>query len=419
MTALRVLWITPELPYWPGGSGGSTRQHKLIAHLISRGHAVDVVAPIHPDQRAGAELLRATGATLHGMLRPPSRPREVLQAVRAAPAIAADVLRLPLIAWQTEVFWVGLRAIARQVLDDPRTRPDVILIEHDWAARWLRGLVDPQRHGRIPAACGLENLSWVMHRGQAAAAMRRSMRLHHEIESRRFARFDRRELSPYDLLLTMSDEDRERLHELLPEARTAVVPNGVDTRDLAATPLPDEPVALFTGTFGYAPNAEGLEWLLRHVWPGVTERVPGARLLVVGRGVPDRLVALAGPEVQITGWVKEMQPWFDQARLVLVPIRSGGGTRLKVLDALASGRPIVSTALGTDGIRVRDGEHALIADDADAFATAAARLLRDAELSRALATAGRELAASAYDWRTIGDHLADVLQGVAGAGFGS
>jgi glycosyltransferase involved in cell wall biosynthesis len=413
MTALRVLWITPELPFWPGGSGGSTRQHKLIAHLVARGHAVDVVAPIHPDQQAGAELLRATGATLHGRLRPPSRVREVMGAVRSRPAIAIDALRLPLVAWQTEVFWVELWETARRLLDDPDTRPDVILIEHDWAARWLRGLVDPQVHGRIPAVSGLENLTWIMHGLQAKAATRRAMKLHHALEARRFARFARRELPRFDLLLTMSDEDRERLLQFLPGASAAVVPNGVDIGDVEPTPLPAAPVALFSGTFGYGPNAEGLEWLLRHVWPRVTERVPEARLLVVGRGVPDRLAALAGPEVQITGWVDQMQPWFDQARLVLVPIRSGGGTRLKVLDALASGRPIVSTPIGADGIRLRHGEHALIADDPDAFAAATVRLLQDAPLSSQLGHAGRELAESTYDWRMIGDRLADQLEALS------
>src|SRR5207249_3780059 len=87
VSAMRVLWLTPELPYWPGGSGGSTRQHQLIAQLIARGHQVHVAAPIHPDQREGAARLRAAGATLHGVERPPSRVREVLAAVRARPSL--------------------------------------------------------------------------------------------------------------------------------------------------------------------------------------------------------------------------------------------------------------------------------------------------------------------------------------------
>jgi glycosyltransferase involved in cell wall biosynthesis len=408
VSAIRVLWLTPELPYWPGGSGGSTRQHQLIAQLAARGHEVHVVAPVHRTQRQGAALLEAAGATLHGVQRPGSRVGEVLAALRARPALALDALRMPLTAWQVEVFWTRLRPVARALLADPATRPDVLHVEHDWAARWVRDL--PEAAG-IPRVCGLENLSWAYHQRRAAAATG-AARAFNAREARRFARFDRRHLPAYDLLLATSASERRALAQLTPAA-SAVVPNGVDTAALTAAPLAPGPVALFTGTFAYGPNSEGLAWLLREVWPRVTAQIPEARLLVVGRGVPGHLAALAGPEVRITGFVEHMQPWFDQARLVLVPIRSGGGTRLKVLDGLASGRPIVSTTIGAEGIDVRHGEEALIADDPAAFAAAAVRVLGDAALAERLGAAGRRLAERDYDWRPIGARLADLLEALA------
>jgi glycosyltransferase involved in cell wall biosynthesis len=404
---MRVLWVTPELPYWPGGSGGSTRQYMLIRELVRHGHAVDVVAPVAPDQREAATALAEIGAELHATQRPDSRVHEVIRALRARPGVAADVLRLPVLAWQVEVFWTMLRTRMREVVG--AAAPDVILVEHDWAARWRRELP-----AGIPAVLALENLSWRYYE-QRAAADSGPRRLALRLEAQRFERFDRRALRSYDALLTMSGSDDQAVKEVS-GVPSFVIANGVDTQALTAVPLPAGPVALFTGTFGYPPNAEALEWLLRDIWPRVIAQAHQARLLVVGRGVPEALRRLAGPSVEIAGFVPEMQPWFDRARAVLIPIRSGAGTRLKLLDGLASGRAIVSTTMGAEGVDVRAGEHLLVADDAQAFATATARVLREPGLAERLGPAARRLAETTYDWRMIGARLESVLERTVAAG---
>lgn len=143
----------PELPMWPGGTGGQTRQFQLVRRLVELGHAVDVVAPVHPEQHEGALGLAAAGVTLHGRRRPSSRARETAGAVAARPALAAGPLRRPVVAWQVDVLLGRLgpeldAALAR--------RPDVALVEHDWAAAWARRLP-----AALPRAVGLENLSWL------------------------------------------------------------------------------------------------------------------------------------------------------------------------------------------------------------------------------------------------------------------
>jgi glycosyltransferase involved in cell wall biosynthesis len=408
---MKVLWLTPELPYWPRGSGGSTRQFQLIRRLVERGHDVHVVAPVHPSQRDGVASLTATGATLSAALRPDSRLRETARALARRPALAPTAVRLPLNAWQVEVFWTRLRPLALRALGEQR--PDVVLVEHDWAARWIRDLpLDG-----IPTVLGLENLSWVFHAKRAASETGRVGRAIHGLDARRFAAFDRRELARYDLLLTMSELDRERLAAIT-DRPDVVIPNGVDTTALVPGPPVAAPVALFTGTFAYGPNLEALRWLLADVWPRIRAAVPDAELLVVGRGVPGDVAAAAPPEVTIAGWVAEMQPWFDRARAVLVPVLSGAGTRLKVLDGLASGRPVVSTTMGAEGIALTDGRDALLADGPEAFAGAAARVLEDDALAGATGAAGRELAERRYDWGAIGDRLADALTELAQRGDG-
>ena len=131
----------------------------------------------------------------------------------------------------------------------------------------------------------------------------------------------------------------------------------------------------------------------------------------MGRDAPEEARRLAGVDDSVTlaGWVPEMQPWFDRASVVLVPIRSGGGTRLKVLDGLASGRAMVTTSAGAEGVDLRDGEHALVADGADAFTAATVGLLRDADLRARLGAAARRLAEERYDWAALGDRLERAL----------
>jgi glycosyltransferase involved in cell wall biosynthesis len=401
---MRVLWLTPELPFAPGGTGGATRQFQLIRVLVERGHAVDVVAPVHPAQVDGARLLRAAGATLHAAPRPASRVGETLGALARRPSLALDAARLPVVAWQVEVFWTSLRPLALAALDQ---QPDVLVIEHDWAARWAADLPT----GTAPRTVTLQNLSWRYYTSRAAAASGPAAALL-RLEARRFAAFDRRRLPAYAARVTMSQDDAAAMEADL-GLGSAVIPNGVDTSALAATPLPAEPVALFTGTFDYPPNAEALAWLLSGIWPRVLERRADARLLVVGRDVPERLAAQAGPSVQVAGWVPEMQPWFDRARVVIVPMRSGGGTRLKVLDGLASGRPLVTTTMGAEGVALAAGEQTLIADEGEAFADAVLRTFADDALATRLGTAGRRLAEDTYDWRAIGARYAELLEAVA------
>jgi glycosyltransferase involved in cell wall biosynthesis len=380
---MRVLWLTPELPYWPGGSGGSTRQFMLIRELIARGHDVDVVAPIHHAQDPAS--LTALGAKLFATERPRSRIAETAAAVAKRPRLMVEALSLPVMAWQVEVFWTHLRERMRHAVTEHM--PDVILIEHDWAARWHDDLP-----AGVPTALALENLSDHYY-------ARRGMHL----EARRFARFDRRYLPRYDALLTMSEEDNAIVGG-------HVVPNGVDTTALHATPLPPEPTAIFTGTFSYPPNADALDWLLQEIWPKVRAELSDARLLVVGRDAPP--ISSAGVEVAAN--VPDMQPWFDRVRAVLVPMRSGAGTRLKVLDGLASGRALVTTTMGAEGIAITPGSDALVADDPAAFAAATVRALNEPGLAEQLGASGRTLAETTYDWRQIGARLEQILTTLAG-----
>jgi polysaccharide biosynthesis protein PslH len=400
---MRLLWLTPELPFAPGGTGGATRQFHLLRRLVELGHEAVVVAPVHPTQEEGALRLREVGVDLRGTARPRSRVAETLAAVARRPPLATALLREPVLAWQADVMWTAMRPLVRAELAEQR--PDAMLVEHDWAAAWHLDL-PPE----VPRALTLHNVSWEYYEARArAAGGRRSAAL--SAEARRFRSYDRRRLPAYDLLLAVSDADRSAVRELV-DVPCEVVPNGVDVSD---PPTPREAgdrdgrLLLYTGTMTHPPNAEGLEWLLRDVWPRIRAAVPDARLRVVGRGAREAADPPPDDRVEVLGAVPTMEPHYAEADVVLVPILSGGGTRLKVLDAFAAARPVVSTRIGAAGLDAEDRVHLLLADGAEAFAGAVSRVLADPSLAETLATAGRALVEAAYDWRAVGDRLDALL----------
>lgn len=404
---MRVLHLTPELPMWPGGTGGATRQFHLLKRLVELGHEVTVVAPVAGVQEAGAEGLEAAGIRTELGPRPDSRAREALAAVARRPGLAPAALSTPVLAWQVGVFWSTLRPLARAALE--RERPDVLSVEHDNAAAWLGDLP-----GAPPAVLTLQNVGWHYYSNRAAAASgprRAAMRA----EAGRFRRHDLRHLGGYARLVAMSERDRADLHEAGITVPVDVVPNGVASDELLPLPEPDgPPVLIFTGTLNHPPNAEGIAWFADEVWPSVRAGRPEARLLVVGRDPPPSVTGLASrPGVEVVGPVPDMRNWYARATAAVVPLLSGGGSRLKILEALASGRATVSTTVGAEGLELDGDRDLLLADGAEPFAAAALRLLDEPDLRARLTSAGRELVERRYDWRVLGEELARTLEAAA------
>ncbi|HEX8123139.1 MAG TPA: glycosyltransferase family 4 protein [Solirubrobacteraceae bacterium] len=394
---MRVLWLTPELPS-PLGAGGGIRQWHMLDRLLAAGHEAVVVAPVHPDEQEGAARLRERGVDLRAYERPPSRVRETLDLLRRRPSLGVATLREPVTAWQVDVFWT---ALAPLVPDGPF---DVVNVNHDWAADWVRRI----DAGGAKRVLTLENLTYAYYenRAKVEGGVRRAA---FAAEARRWRRFDLDRFRSYDALVTVSEHDAASLERVTP-TRVEAIPSGVDTAAIHPGPVPPgaPPALIFTGTMSWPPNAEGLRWLLREVWPKVRDEVPDARLLAVGGGPPEDVQRLAAADdrVELPGRVPELEPWFERASVVVIPILSGAGIRLKVLDALASGRAIVSTTMGAEGAVVEDGVHLAIADDADAFARAVVAKLRDPGDMGARA---RALAEERYDWRVLGDRFEALL----------
>lgn len=193
-----------------------------------------------------------------------------------------------------------------------------------------------------------------------------------------------------------------------------VVPNGIDTTAIGhADPAPGALLA-YVGTFGYLPNVVAASELLDEVLPRVRARLPEAGAVLIGRDPGPHLLSRRGPGIEVTGTVPDVLPHLRRARVVVVPLRAGGGTRLKVLEAMAAGVPVVSTRFGVSGLEVRDGEHVLLGETPAELADAAVRVCTDDALARSLSDAGRRLACSRYDWSIVARPLVEVHARLAG-----
>jgi len=218
-----------------------------------------------------------------------------------------------------------------------------------------------------------------------------------------------------DALVMTSERERMAMKRLFPHSFIEVVPNGVNIDYFnPTTPEPEcEGRIIFTGSMEYYPNIEGALFFARKCWPLIREAIPGATWHIVGKNPRPDVQKLARlPGVTVTGSVADVRPYFNQAAVSIVPLLVGGGTRLKILEAMAMRKPVVSTSLGCEGLEVEPGKHLLLANDPETFAQHVIELLQDPEKRQALGNAGRALVEATYSWESCGDRLQYVVEEV-------
>ena len=272
-----------------------------------------------------------------------------------------------------------------QILQMAGNRPHVVFDNHnaEFLLQKRAAMMDARSMARWPAAL----YSW--------------------LQWQKLYRYERNFCQAVDGIVAVSEPDRQALSSLAPQRPIVNVPNGIELSRYLPDPLPatDPPSLVFTGKMDYRPNVDAMLWFGLNVLPRVRRQLD-VRLQIVGMDPHPRLNRLrAFPDVELTGAVEDIVPYIRGASVYLTPMRVGGGTRFKVLEALACARPLVSTTLGVEGIPVRGGEHVLIADDARSFADAVVSLLRDqaagGERSRALGEAARSFVEKQFTWDKI------------------
>jgi sugar transferase (PEP-CTERM/EpsH1 system associated) len=402
---MKILWLKSDLLV-PLDKGGKLRTWHLLRHLAQR-HDITYVAFATPAEKANAAEAMA----------------EVAGRIECIPRSDAPKRSLG--------FYLGvarhLMARLPYAVGKYRSRPferrvQALLDEHAFdllVCDFVLPAVNLPARLPCPLVIFTHNVEAEIWRRHADTHPGPLARLLYTAQYRRMLRFEGRALARATGVLAVSDTDRETLTRLYPAAARApihVVPTGVDSEFFHFAPSPTASRSLvFTGSMDWLPNEDAMVWFCRDILPLVRTAEPETTLTIVGRTPTARVAQLAElPGVTVTGRVDDVRPFMADAAVYVVPLRIGGGTRLKIFEAMAMGKAVVSTAIGAEGLPVRDGEHVRIDDSPRAFAATVIQLMRDLDQRRALERAARALVEERYDWSEVSRELERALFEVAG-----
>jgi glycosyltransferase involved in cell wall biosynthesis len=234
------------------------------------------------------------------------------------------------------------------------------------------------------------------------------------LEAARMSRYEQRALGRFHHIIAVSENDRQQMLEMDPSVEITVVPTGVDIEQFQVAPPSSAapPRIVFTGSMDWEPNIDAVEYFCEQIWPRVLAEFPDAIFQIVGRHPFEKVLRLASKSVQVTGTVPSVTDYLRDATVVVVPLRIGGGTRLKIYEAMAMGKALVSTSIGAEGLTFQNARDLLLADEASSFAEAILLFLRDAQVRRRFEQAAVQQAAQ-FDWSVVAAQFADVLKRVA------
>jgi polysaccharide biosynthesis protein PslH len=401
---MRILWLKSDL-LLPLDKGGKLRTWHLLRHLAKR-HDITYLSFAEPGQPA---------ADRDGM-------SEVAQRVETVPLADAPKGSLRFYASAAMHVLDPLPyAVAKYRSAAFRERLDALLDEQAFdlvVCDFLVPAVNLPKRLPCPAVIFTHNVESDIWRRHAETKSGPLMRLLYGMQYRRMLRFEARTLRRFDGVLAVSDADRQSFARLYPNAITGpvhVVQTGVDTDYF--TPSPEPPRAsqiVFTGSMDWLPNEDAMQYFCEHVLPLIRAEVPEVRLSIVGRAPTPAVRKLAvDAAVHVTGRVDDVRPFVRDAAVYVVPLRIGGGTRLKIFEAMAMGKAVVSTTVGAEGLPVTSGEHLMLADDPVSFARAVVRLMRNESKREHLGNAARSLVLDRYDWSAVAGSMEDALERIA------
>ncbi len=397
---MHILWLKTELLH-PVDKGGRIRTYQMLRELVKR-HRVTYLTL--DDGAAAPDAAERASEYCHELVRVPHRAPK-----KFTPGFYVHVARTLLSPLPYAVARYRSRAMREEIVRRV-ARGDVDLLVCDFLAPSVNVPEDlPVR--RLLFQHNVEASIWERHAQVAKHPVYRAL---YRGQWRRMRRFEGRECARYDRVVAVSEEDAERMRRDYGVRDVASIPTGVDTEFFR--PGPPERVVpsslVFTGSMDWLPNQDAIRFLVEQFLPRLRATVPDVTLTVVGRDPPPALVAACAddPGITFTGWVEDVRPYIERAAVYVVPIRIGGGTRLKIYEAMAMEKPVVSTTVGAEGLPLVDGQHILLADSPDAFADAVVRLLRDPVGARDLASRGATYVRERFGWDRVAATFSEICE---------
>lgn len=394
---MRLLWVKAG-KILPVDTGGKIRSFNLLKHLAARNDFTLLSYYDGPqDKQYEEEINRIVPTIAVNTGTPESSAGQMINYFKRLPNAAPYAV--------TKFTSPRVKSLISQW--DQQHRFDVLVCD------FLSASLNFEKSLRTPVVLFQHNVESALWQRQAKHEANLFKRLAFKLESAKMSAYERAAVRRFRHVIAVSDHDRELMSAMTDKSRISVVPTGVDLAEYGALtkkprPQNDEPNVLFLGSMDWEANIDGVDFFCRDVWPVVKAAVPAAKFWVVGRNPPPRIVTRASDSIVVTGRVDSVLPYLHDAAVFVVPLRIGGGTRLKIYEAMAAGKASVSTTIGAEGLDVHHADDILLADDAESFAASVVDLLRnDGKRSRLGENAAR--LAAQYDWAIISQRFENIL----------
>jgi glycosyltransferase involved in cell wall biosynthesis len=411
---MRVLWASHIIPY-PPKSGMHLRSYHLLRGVAAK-HDVDLIAFVQEP------WLRIFYPSLEEGLR--DCAQELGRICRSVRFHAIDNLKRPGGKWRTAL--AGLVCPSSYTIRCLQSRDAQRMFTEAAAQAYALahfdtiGLAPFRKLFRAtPATLGHHNIESHMLLRRASNEPQPLKRMYYWQEGRRVQTYEAQVAGSFAAHITCSDLDCERLRAIAPHANAITIANGVDVEFFQATRTASaKPSLIFVGSLNWYPNVDAVLFLLREIWPLAKARIPELRLDLVGSAPPPNIVALAAAldDVKVHGFVDDVRPLMDAASLYVCPIRDGGGTKLKILDAFAMQQCVIAHPIACEGIDAVPGRHVQFAQTAEEFVAAIMQLLQRPSERAQMGAAARQLVVERYSFSEIGRRLCEVFESVAARG---
>lgn len=391
---MKVLFLGREVPY-PADSGAKMRAWHVLRQLAEK-HEVTLVCYGNADDKL-AEELRSTCAAVHGV---------------ESTAPAKDIgLHLRMLAGLFHVLPYAVRGRYSQAYQEKVNgllqgeKFDLVVSDSLYQAVYVPG-------GSFKTLLNEHNIESVIIERYRRIEKNPLLKLYASYELGRMKRFEDKVWQRFNRCFVCSEVDKQVVRQRVGSIQVDVIPNGMELPESEPKRKEREAHLVYTGLISWRPNEDAVLYFLEAIYPRIKAKVPGVTFSVVGKGPCSQIQDLARKDdsITVTGFVDRVTPYVEEASVFVVPLRIGSGTRLKILEALAMNKAVVSTSVGCEGLEVCDGKDIMITDTPEAFADCVVRLLKDEPQRRTLGENGRKLVAEKYNWERIGAKIEEILR---------
>jgi glycosyltransferase involved in cell wall biosynthesis len=407
---MNILFLAQILPY-PPDAGPKVKTWNVLRYLASCGHKITFVSFVRPDEIPHIPALQEYCVSIHTI------PIRRIRLLEPWYFLKSLLDRRPFLVERDDR--KDLRNVISRILSEKQI--DVIHADQLSMAQFALGQVDCNSH-RPYLIFDAHNAVWKIF-DRMAQTMPFFLKPFFRFEAQRMKKYEGELVRSFDATMAVSDIDSRLLQEAYtsvggrPEERPiSVIPIAVDTQQIRSIRRQAGSLNILTlGTLHYSPNADGIRWFIHEVFPLIKKRIPKATLTIIGKNPPLDFQELNTRDPQtfhVTGYVPDLTDWLEKSAVVVIPVRIGGGMRVRILEAFARAMPVVTTQVGLEGIEARSGEEVLVADEPEAFANHVVEILDHPHLADLLAENGRRLAIMVYDWKVVLKSIADVYSAI-------